>query len=73
MIKKGNFFEYVGQEVRRIDEMAARCRSGKPIRLEHYAMQIILGMLERLSSRDRGSQDMLHFDYQVRAVKVRQP
>jgi hypothetical protein len=36
-------------------------------------MQIVLGMLERLSHRDRGSQEMLHFDYQVRAVKVRQP
>jgi ubiquinone/menaquinone biosynthesis C-methylase UbiE len=71
MIENGNFFEYIAQEVRRIDNMAARYCSDTPTRLERYAMQIVLGMLERLSQRDRGSQEMLHFDYQVRAVKVR--
>jgi ubiquinone/menaquinone biosynthesis C-methylase UbiE len=71
MIENGNFFEYMAQEVRRIDEMAVRYCSDKSTRIERYAMQIVLGMLERLSNRDRGSQEMLHFDYQVRAVKVR--
>jgi len=73
LIENGNFFEYIAQEVRRIDEMAERYCSDRPTRLERYAMQIVLGMLERLSHHDRGSQEMLHFDYQVRAVKVRQP
>jgi SAM-dependent methyltransferase len=73
MIENGNFFEYIAQEVRRIDGMAARYCAEKPNRLERYAMQIVLGMLERFSRRDRGSQEMLHFDYQVRAVKVRSP
>jgi SAM-dependent methyltransferase len=73
MIENGNFFEYMAQEVRRIDGMAERYCSEKPTRLERYAMQIVLGMLERFSRRDRGSQEMLHFDYQVRAVKVRLP
>jgi len=71
MIENGNFFEYMGQEVRRIDDMAERYCSDKPTRLERYAIQIVLGMLQRMSHRDRGSQEMLHFDYQVRAVKVR--
>jgi len=70
MIENGNFFEYMAQEVRRIDHMAERYCSDKPTRLERYAMQIVLGMLERLSHRERGSQEMLHFDYQVRAIKV---
>jgi SAM-dependent methyltransferase len=73
MIANGNFFEYMAQEVRRIDEMAERYCASQPTRLERHAMQIVLGLLERLSHRDRGSQEMLHFDYQVRAVKVRQP
>jgi SAM-dependent methyltransferase len=73
MIENGNFFEYIAQEVRRTDDMAVRYCSEKPTRLERYAMQIVLSMLERFSHRDRGSQEMLHFDYQVRAVKVRQP
>jgi SAM-dependent methyltransferase len=70
LIENGNFFEYMAQEIRRIDEMAKRYCADQPTWLEHGAMRIVLGMLERLSSRDRGSQEMLHFDYQVRAVKV---
>jgi SAM-dependent methyltransferase len=68
MIENGNFFEYMAQEVRRIDEMAQRYCSDKPSRLERHATQIMLRMLERMSQRDHGSQEMLHFDYQVRAV-----
>jgi hypothetical protein len=73
MIENGNFFEYMAQEVRRIDGMAARYCSQTPTRLERYAMQSVLGTLERFSHRDRGSQQMLNFDYQVRAVKVGSP
>jgi SAM-dependent methyltransferase len=51
MTPNGNFFECVGQELRRVPEMAR------------------LRMLERMSIRDTGSPEMLHFDYQVRAVK----
>jgi SAM-dependent methyltransferase len=73
MIENGNFFEFMAQEMRRIESMAERYCSEKPTRRERYAMQAALGMLERFSQRDRGSQEMLHFDYQVRAVKVRSP
>jgi SAM-dependent methyltransferase len=73
LIENGNFFEFMAQEVRRIGGMAERYCSDGPSKLEHYAMQIVLGMLERMSKNDRGSQEMLHFDFQVRAVKVRGP
>ena len=53
--------------------MSRRYGPGEPTRLERYAMQIVLGMLQRMSDADRGSQEMLHFDYQVRATKVRNP
>jgi len=66
----GNFFECVGQELRRVAEMAQRFAGGeKPNPLEVYAMQIVLGMVERMSARDTGSPEMLNFDCQVRAVK----
>jgi ubiquinone/menaquinone biosynthesis C-methylase UbiE len=71
LIENGNYFEYMAQEIRRIDDMARRYCSDRPTQLEAYAIQIILGMLERMSRSDHGSQEMLHFDYQVRAVKVR--
>lgn len=66
----GNFFECVGQEVRRVADMAQRFAGGdKPTQLELYAMQVVLAMVDRMSGRDTGSPEMLHFDCQVRAVK----
>ena len=70
MTPNGNFFECVGQELRRVPEMAQRFAGGeKPTTLERQAMQIVLAMVERMSARDAGSPEMLHFDCQVRAVK----
>ena len=70
MIPNGNFFECIGQEVRRIAGMSQQFASGeKPSVIEVYAVQIVLAMVERMSSRDNGSPEMLHFDYQVRAIK----
>ena len=70
MTPNGNFFECVGQEVRRVAEMADRFAGGdKPTPLELNAMQVVLAMVERMSAHDSGSPEMLHFDCQVRAVK----
>ncbi|HTI80195.1 MAG TPA: methyltransferase domain-containing protein [Acetobacteraceae bacterium] len=69
MTPNGNFFECIGQELRRVREMAARFTDDTPTPLEVYAMQVVLGMSERMSRADRGSPEMLHYDYQVRAVK----
>ena len=70
MIPNGNFFECVGQELRRVPEMAQHFAGGeKPTRLENHAMQIVLAMVERMSACDIGSPELLHFDWQVRAVK----
>jgi SAM-dependent methyltransferase len=74
MIPNGNFFECVGQEVRRIADMSQRFAAGdKPRGIEVYAVQILLAMVERMSAEDTGSPEMLHFDYQVRAVKRHNP
>jgi SAM-dependent methyltransferase len=74
MIPNGNFFECVGQELRRVADMARQfAGEEKPTPLERNATQVVLAMLERMSSRDTGSPEMLHFDYQVRAVKRPKP
>jgi SAM-dependent methyltransferase len=74
MIPNGNFFECIGQEVRRISHMMQKFTAGeKSTALEIYAVQIVLAMAERLSAKDTGSPEMLHFDYQVRAVKRQNP
>jgi SAM-dependent methyltransferase len=70
MTPNGNFFECVGQELRRVTDMAQRFAGGiKPSPLELNATQMVLAMLERMSASDTGSPEMLHFDCQLRAVK----
>jgi ubiquinone/menaquinone biosynthesis C-methylase UbiE len=65
----GNFFECMGQELRRIKDMARRFTDQRETALEAYALQVLLSMCERLSANDRGSAEMLHYDFQVRALK----
>ena len=69
IVPNGNFFECIGQELRRVHDMAAKFADDRPSPIEVYAMQIVLGMLERMSAKDHGSRELLHFDYQVRARK----
>jgi len=72
LIANGNFFEFMAQELRRVSDVAQRyCDAEELCKREKYAIQIILGMLERFSAKDNGSEELLHFDYQVRAIKVR--
>lgn len=69
LVENGNFFEFLAQELRRTPSVAGQYCADDMGRLEHYAIQIVLAMLERFSARDRGSKELLHFDYQVRAIK----
>jgi len=66
----GNFFEYLGQELRRVPEVAARyCREG-PVRADEVAaIGAVLQMLDRFSGSDEGSQELLAFGLHVLAGK----
>ncbi|NYT46277.1 methyltransferase domain-containing protein [Alcaligenaceae bacterium] len=65
----GNFFEYMGQEISRIETVARQFAKGRLSRLERYSMRILLKALERFSAKDEGSQELLCFGYHVIAVK----
>jgi len=71
LVENGNFFEFLGQEVRRIESVARQYTSAQPTRMERYAMQFMLDMLERMSAADGKSQELLSFGYHVRAIKRR--
>ena len=69
----GNFFEYLGQEIRRIPIVSEKYSSKKRTFIERCKMKILrvffLKMLESLSKKDKGSDELLCFGYQVIAVK----
>ncbi|MBA3758285.1 class I SAM-dependent methyltransferase [Candidatus Saccharibacteria bacterium] len=67
----GNYFEYVAQELRRIDDMAERYapNARKPSAYDQLIKHWLLNRLEELSKQDRGSNELLHFGAHVRAIK----
>lgn len=71
LVPSGNYFEFVAQEVRRIEDMASRYAGAKATTIEQHAMMAVLGLLERLSETDKGSSELLNYQYFVKARKVR--
>ncbi len=68
--KNGNFFEYLGQEIRRIPSIANKHTASKVARLEKVAIKMVLKMLDRFSKQDEGSDELLCFGYHVLAKKI---
>lgn len=68
--ENGNFFEYLGQEIRRIPWVAEHyAKRSKYNLLESLAMKLCLSMLERFSKKDCGSNELLNFGCHVYAIK----
>lgn len=65
----GNYFEYIGQEIRRIETVANKYANSSLNFIEYIALAIALKMLNKMSKVDNGSQELLHFDFQVIAKK----
>jgi ubiquinone/menaquinone biosynthesis C-methylase UbiE len=67
--ENGNYFEYLAQELRRISWMAKQYAEDRPNLVQYLAVKVCLYMLNRLSQKDKGSREMLHFGCHVLAVK----
>lgn len=67
----GNYFDYLAQELRRVESVAGRYAGSKPNKLEQWTMKVLLKMLQRFSNLDTGSKDLLCFGLQVVAEKRR--
>ncbi|CAH2031078.1 class I SAM-dependent methyltransferase [Trichlorobacter ammonificans] len=72
IVPNGNFFEYLGQEIHRVPEIANRYCHFKLNFFQGIALRLMLRVLEHCSHTDRGSSEMLCFGYHVHAVKIRQ-
>jgi len=69
LVENGNYFEYLGQEVRRIPTVGENYTGKKPTLIQSLAIKVVLSMLEGFTKADNGSSDLLHFGCQVYAVK----
>ncbi|MBI5325181.1 MAG: methyltransferase domain-containing protein [Ignavibacteriae bacterium] len=66
--KNGNYFEYTAQELRRLPEVSKRY-TGKNIFLSRLLIKLLLITLGRLSSKDKGSDELLCYGYHILAEK----
>ncbi len=69
--RNGNWFEYLGQEVRRTKDVGKRYSSGYNI-LDKIFMHLALFSLNRLASRDKGSSELLCYGIHVFAKKIKE-
>lgn len=65
----GNYFEYLGQEIRRLAEVSSRYSNKGLNYFEKLIILIQLRILKKYSILDTGSEELLCFGYQIVAKK----
>lgn len=61
----GNYFEYLGQELRRVSAIGQQYADTKPTRQERTAVHTVLRLLNALSEKDADSKQLLAFGLHV--------
>lgn len=69
LVENGNFFEYIAQEVRRIPFMIERYTNDSLRNRDSAALDSVLDILERVVTKDQGSEELLCFGYHISALK----
>ena len=69
LVENGNYFEYLGQEVRRIPSIGEKYAGRRPTFVQSLAIKVMLSMLNQFTKEDTGSSDLLHFGCQVHAIR----
>jgi ubiquinone/menaquinone biosynthesis C-methylase UbiE len=70
LVENGNYFEYLAQELRRIPTVSDMYVGSRPRLFEYLAIRVVLSLLERMSYRDRGSSELLHYGCLVKARRI---
>lgn len=65
----GNYFEYLAQELRRLPSVGERYACMTATWVERIATDVVLGLLDRLSQHDSGSEKLLAYGLHMRARK----
>lgn len=69
MQPNGNYFEYLGQELLRVDSIAHRYTKKPLLKKERSAIRTLLSTLDKMSRADTQSHELLCFGYHVLARK----
>ena len=67
----GNFYEYMAQEIRRINDIAREYSKDTLSKVELKASSIVLKALKRFNDKDKNSNELLAFGIHVFAEKLK--
>ncbi|HTF03032.1 MAG TPA: class I SAM-dependent methyltransferase [Bacteroidia bacterium] len=65
----GNYFDYLGQELKRADHVAIEYASDKPSWMEYQALKIVRRMMKRFSTTGKSSTELLSMGLHVAATR----
>jgi len=66
----GNYFEFLAQEINRVNGVAAQYTNNRLNLKERLASKLLLGALQRFSEKDKGSSELLNLGFHVLAKKI---
>lgn len=71
IVPNGNYFEFLRQEILRLNYMAKEyaTKAGSLRLVEYFVIWMILRTLKRFSKNDNGSDEVLCYGYHVLATK----
>ena len=69
LVPNGSYFEYVAQELQRLPSVGRRYADSGLRRVERLAARVLLRALQRFSTHDTGSSELLCYGYHVRGVR----
>ena len=70
IVKNGNYFEYIAQEMYRLPNMSNLYSNTKFSIVDKIASRIILKKLKQLSKKDNGSNEMLYYGLHILARRI---
>lgn len=66
----GNYFDYLKQEISRVNTVTQKYNHSKISFLENKALGVVSRLLSRLSQNDTGSNELLNFGFHILAQKT---
>ncbi|MDF2455963.1 MAG: methylase involved in ubiquinone/menaquinone biosynthesis [Cytophagaceae bacterium] len=69
MEENGNYFEYVAQELKRLESMGMKYSKVNQPQKVKQAMDVVLDYIQQCVAKDQGSKELLFFGMHVKAVK----
>jgi len=71
MVENGNYFEFLAQELKRMESIGIKYANTHQSQEVKQALEVLLDYTQQCAAKDQGSKELLFFGMHVRAIKKR--